>query len=478
MSVIGLDVGTSRVKAVCFDDAWRAVDAESEATEVLRSGGGRSEQLMPAVWDAAARVLGAVAHRSPDSVELVAVTAQGDGCWLVDAHGDPVGPALLWNDNRAGAIVDSWHADGTLDTAFGISGNYGAPGVATAQLRWLLEHEPEATERAARLLSCGSWVYANLTGRQVLEQSDAANPFFAASTRAYDDRLLELFGLAGLRRLLPPTVSGADRIAPLTAGSLGLPVGTPVALAPYDVAATAVGTGVIDVGSAFGILGTTLCVGLIADDPMLSRPPNGLTLPAVVEGRWLIAYATLMGTEVLDWVARVLGLDGAEAVVRLAGTSERADLPMVLPYLSPAGERSPFLDADIRGSILELDVTHTPADIARAALDGLTLAVTDCLHAAGKPQSLALSGGGARSALWCQAIADAVNVPVVRPDVAEVGARGAVLVGATDAGRFASLADAVAAAVRPGPVHEPDPERAAHFGERYLRFVAAREAGR
>lgn len=474
MSVIGLDVGTSRVKAVRFDASWQAADSEAEATAVIRTDDGRCEQDMDEVWAGVVRVLTAITQRSADPIDLVAVTAQGDGCWLVDAHAQPVGNALLWNDNRAAGIVEGWRTDGTLDGAFRISGCLGAPGLANAQLRWLLEHEPDRVDRAARLLSCGSWVFAKLTGRLVLEQSDAANPFLNATSGRYDESLLDAFGITGLRRLLPPAVAGADRVAPLTASSLGLPTGTPIALAPYDVAATAVGSGAVEAGSAFAILGTTLCIGVVSDDPMLSRAPNGMTLPGAEPNTWLLACATMMGTEVLDWAARLLGLADAEAVTALAAESRRTDLPLVLPYLSPAGERSPFLDPGMRGGVLGLDINHTRADVARAIVDGLTLAVLDCLHGTGKPQSLALSGGGSQSALWCQSICDAANVPVIRPDTAEVGARGAALVGATDAGMFASIGDAVARAVRAGHVHQPDPVRAARYAESYARYVDAR----
>jgi erythritol kinase len=477
MSVIGLDVGTSRVKAVRFDASWLAVDSEAETTSVIRTDDGRSEQDMREVWACAVRVVAAVVQRSPDVIDLVAVTAQGDGCWLVDSGGEPVGNALLWNDNRAASIVEGWRADGTLDRAFRINGCLGAPGLASAQLRWLLQHEPDRLRTAATLLSCGSWVFANLTGRHVLEESDAANPFLHAATRRYDESLPQTFGIAALVRLLPPVVAGADRVAPLAAkaaASLGLPSGTPVALAPYDVPATAIGTGAVAVGSAFAVLGTTLCIGVAADDPRLSRQPNGMTLPGAEPGRWLLAYATMMGTEVLDWAARLLGVGDAAAVIALAATSRRADLPLMLPYLSPAGERSPFLDPAVRGALLGMDVNHTRADVARSVLDGLTLAVVDCVRAAGRPESLALSGGGAQSALWCQAICDAVAVPVIGPDVAEAGARGAVLAGATDAGMFANIGDAVARAVRPGRVHVPDAIRTARYAESYDRYVEAR----
>lgn len=478
MSTIGLDVGTSQVKAVRFDKTWQAQDSEAEGTALLRNADGWCEQDMAAVWAAVGRVVRAVVERTPDVVDLLAVTAQGDGCWLVGADGGPVRPAILWNDSRGGPTIDRWEADGTLARAFRINGCYGASGLAHAQLLWLREHEPESLSRAARLLSAGSWVYQQLTGRQVLEVSDAANPFLDARTRGYDDSLLEQFDLTDCRRLLPDLVSGADRIAPLRQSAtslLGLPVGTPIGLAPYDVIATAIGTGTIDVGQAFGVLGTTLCVGVVTDDPMLARVPNGMTLPGVSVDQWLLAYATMTGTEVLDWTAGLLGLDSVPALLRLAATAvPRRGAPLMLPYLSPAGERSPFRDSNIRGTLYGLTLTHSRADIARAALDGLTLAVKDCLQAAGPTTTLALAGGGARSALWCQAISDATNLPVTGPDTPEVGARGAVLTAAADLGDRGTLRELVGQAVRPGVSYRPDAEESDRLSAAYDRLRSIR----
>lgn len=477
MSVIGLDLGTSRVKAVRFDSTWRAVDTEAETTIVQRSPAGECEQDMAAVWAAAARVIHAVAARSPDGVDLLALTAQGDGCWLVDAHGEPLRPAILWNDNRGSAIIDQWDRDGRLEQAFRINGCWGAPGLAHAQLRWLDHHQPHTLAGASRLLSCGSWIYQQLTGRQVLEVSDAANPFLAARTRTYDPTLLDLFELVQYRRLLPELVSGPDRVAPLLghrAHDLGLPVGTPVALAPYDVVATALGTGTLHAGEAFAVLGTTLCVGMMAADPALNRTPNGMTLPGPTTDSWLLAYATLNGTEVLDWTAATLGLADVTELLSLAATAQPGGQPLMLPYLSPAGERSPFRDSTAQGSLHGLTSRHSRADIARAALDALTLAVRACLEAAGRPQGLALAGGGARSELWSQAISDATGLPVTGPDTPEVGARGAVLTAAVDADMINSLDDAAAVAIRPGRTYTPNRDETERFSMLYHNFQAVR----
>ena len=235
MSTIGLDVGTSRVKAVRFDADWQAADAESESSVISRGADGRSEQDMAQVWESVRRVLAAVTQRSPDPISLVAVTGQGDGCWLVDDAGRPVGPALLWNDNRAAEVVSRWQGEGRLEEAFRRTGCMGSAGIANAQLAWLERHQPDVVARASTLLSCSAWIYLQLTGRRVLEQSEAANPFFDARSGEYDRSLFALYEIEGLARLMPPVVRSADRIAPLCrarANEFGLPTDTPVAIAP------------------------------------------------------------------------------------------------------------------------------------------------------------------------------------------------------------------------------------------------------
>ncbi len=398
MPSIGVDAGTSAVKAVLFDDDWTCLRTATVAVEVRRPHPGWSEQDPEAVWTAVAAVVREVA--AGVQVDAVSVTGQGDGCWLVDRAGRPVRPAMLWNDARATDEVDRWDRDGLLDEAFDRTGSWGFAGLAHAQLAWLATHEPQAAADAATLLSCGSWLNLRLTGRSALDVSDASNPFLAADGSGYAGELLDRLGLGWVQPLLPDVVSGRERVVPLTAAAaaeLGLRAGTPVVLAPYDVVTTAIGSGAVGPTSAMAVLGTTLAVGVVAPDAQLGRQRTGSALDLGLDGRWMLLYGTLAGTEVLDWTQRLLGLPSVAALVALAGTATPGRGPLVLPYLSPAGERTPFRDPLARGAVLGLDLEQQPADIALSVLEGLTLAVADCLDASGTPARHGLGVGRRRA---------------------------------------------------------------------------------
>jgi erythritol kinase len=477
VSSIGIDVGTSVVKAVRFGPDGSVEASSSLPTAVSRPRTGWSEQDPLLLWEAVRSVVADVAS---GQVDLVAVTAMGDGCWLVDADGQPARDAVLWNDSRAAEVVDRWERAGLLHDVFAVTGSYGNSGLATPILSWLAENEPAVIAGADTLVSAGSWVWLRLTGRRALHVSDACNPLLDAVSGTYDLELLERLGLGWAGRLLPDVVSGIDAVAailPDVATQLGLPAGTPVALGPYDVVASVLGIGAVSVGSGFGILGTTLCVGAVSAGPARDRVPAGMSLSTGWPGRWLLAYGTLAGTGVLDWAARLLGVPSAADLVALATTSTTEQPPLVLPYLSPAGERAPFRDAAARGAVLGLTMEHTAADVARGVVDGLSLAVKDCLVASGEsPETLAVCGGGSRSAAWCQSLADATRAIVRTADQDEVGARGAVLSGLISAERRPDV-DAAVAELSWGRTFRPRSAEAQRFDASYERFVAARTTG-
>lgn len=477
MDSIGVDVGTSVVKAVRFDDALEVQDSSSQTVPVERPDSVSSEQDMDAVLDA---VLGVIAAVSPSDgvVAQVAITAQGDGCWLVDDRARPTGPAMLWSDARASEIVDGWEERGILQRAFEINGSYGNAGLPTAILAWLKVHDAERLERSSAALTCGSWVYLGLTGRTVLDVSEAINPWLDASTLDYCDELLQAYGLTDLRRLLPTVVDGEDRVGALhaaAAGRAGLKEGTPVVLAPYDVISASIGVGAVAPGSGFAVLGTTLCIAAPSDNPGLDRDPAGMAL-ATGSGRWLLAYATLAGTEVLEWWAKTLGQGSAAELAQMASGSTSDHLPLFLPYLSPAGERAPIRDANARGAMVGLNFNHTAADVARGAMEGLTMAVRDCLTASQQDVDvLRITGGGSRSDYWTQMIADALHRPVQRTVGEQTGALGAVLSGRVSLGIESDLAETVEQQITVERTFEPTTAGQTHMDGVFERFLRARE---
>lgn len=481
MTLICVDAGTTVIKVVAYDQDGRERAIERRETVVRRPRPGFAEQDMTEVWDAVVAGIRAVAAQIGEPITGLALTAQGDGCWLVDGDGNPTGPAILWNDGRAGELVAGWRESGVLDEAFRISGCGGFAGLPNAILTWLAEHEPARVENTAAALTCGGWIFSRLTGETVVDESEAAAPWLDVQRREYSDRLLDLYGMPWAKRLLPTLRHDDQRVSPLddrAANTLGLPAGIPVVLAPYDVASTAIGVGAVKAGSACVILGTTLCTEVVASEIDTNRSTVGLTIPLGVPGLHLRALPTLAGSEVLSWCARMLGFTGAAQLCEeaAAGTPGANGLSF-LPYLSPAGERVPFLDERARGSLHGLSLEHSRTDVARAVVEGLTYVILDCLRATGTtPTELRVCGGGANSDAWCQLIADITGLPAYRSVDSEVGAKGAFLTGLVATGAVPDFPEAADRHVHVRDGFEPNGAVTETYQSLFIDFLADRDS--
>ncbi|HEX5431804.1 MAG TPA: FGGY-family carbohydrate kinase [Bryobacteraceae bacterium] len=479
MAWICVDAGTSIIKAVGFDEDGheRALARETSAT--LSTQPGFAEQDMNAVWSTVLSAIRQVSRDLSGAVRGIAITAQGDGCWLVDAEGNPTGNAILWNDGRAGAVVDSWRESGVIEQAFRLSGSVAYPGLPNAILRWLEQNEPERIEKARWSLTCNGWLFSKLTGVFLADLSDGSNPFSAVMLKSYSPDLFRLYGLEHSAHLMPPIHTGAGLIAPLAravAEQSGLPPGTPVIMAPYDIVSTAIGCGTIVPRQACAILGTTICAEVVTDAVDLSASPAGTTI-ALEGGNYLRAMPTLTGCEALAWAAKALSCGSIEELECLARSATAGSNGLLfLPYLSLAGERSPFLEPNARASFIGLSLGHTRADMARSVYEGLAFVIRECLEAAvgGLPSELRVCGGGARSDLWCQIIADATDIPIVRTEDNEVGARGAFLFALAATGNAASIAEAVRSHVAPARTFSPSAGKHALYRERFHLFLQQR----
>ncbi|PWI18396.1 carbohydrate kinase [Streptomyces sp. Act143] len=462
---VGIDVGTSMVKAAAFDRTGRQLGVAARPVG-LALHGGFVEQDMDEVYGAVVAVLEEVTTSLPEPVEFAGLTGQGDGVWLVDGEGRPVRAAASWMDGRAHELVDRWLADGTFETVFRRTGSAMFPGSPGPLLAWLDCHDPKSLDAASAAVYCKDMVFQRLTGaaRAATDVSDASMPFLDPRTRSYDNRVVELLGLTHRRGLLAPV---SDPVATGEARGEGLPAGVRLADGPYDLPACALGAGVTAPGDGLLIVGTCLAALVATDEVVLTGEPAGLYISTDRPGHWLRAMPAMVGTAALDWVLSTTGTGHDEVDALLARTPPGAHGVRVLPYFAPSGERAPFVEPRLRAELTGVSLESTPADLIRATCEGIGYAARHCLEAAGLTGTLAVCGGGTRSPAWMRLLADVLGRPL-RVVEGEVGARGAVLAAAE---RFGAALD-VTAWTQPTSVVEPDQDRAAYYAKGYGEHLA------
>jgi erythritol kinase len=482
MAWLSIDAGTSVIKAVLISDTGRQVAVARSRVPVLRPQPTYAEQDMNQVWQAVVAASREVLLLNSEPLAGIVTTAQGDGVWMVDVHDEPVANAILWNDGRA-AHSSYYSLVQVIEKTFSVSGSVPYAGLPSAILPWLRQHHPEFLERARWSMTCNGWLHLKLTGKAVADLSDASNPFCDLAKRSYSEPLLKLYGVNEQANLLPPIDFSFAPTNPLqksAAVELGLESGLPVVMAPYDIVSTAVGAGSVRTGDGCLILGTTMCAEVFLDQRERNSENTRIAGTTLVlsTGRFLRAMPTLTGCEALDWVATQLCATDLNDLGRLADEAPAGSGNLVfLPYLSPVGERAPFLAAEARGSFLGLSLTHERRHLAKAVFEGLSFAARECLYAAaGKmPGRLTVCGGGARSDVWCQMLADVTGCEIVRTKAGEVGAQGAFYYAQVAMGIRSTLEQAVDTEPHGVTVFLPSGELQPLYNTLYERFLCLRE---
>jgi erythritol kinase (D-erythritol 1-phosphate-forming) len=463
---LGIDAGTSVVKAALFDDVGEALAVAGRPLELVHAADDGVEQDLDTIVAAIAQVTREVTGgRTP---HVVAITGQGDGCWVTDEAGRAVRPGLSWLDGRAGEILGRWNADGVTERVFRVNGTTVFPGAPGPLLAWLDAHEPDVLDRATTAGACKDAVFTQLTGERATDPSDSSLPFGDGTGTGYSDTALEAMGLAHRRDLLAPiTVLPQAPLAGVGSELLGLPAGTPISSGPFDFPACARGGGVREIGDALLIVGTTLGCMVHVDRLATDGDPAGFSVATGEPGRWLRAMPAMVGTASMDWLLQTLGL-GVDAIdAALAVSPPGAGGVEVLPYFATSGERAPFVDPHASGQVTGVRLTTTRDDLLRAMCEGLAYAARHCFDAAGGAARIVACGGGTRSRPWLQVFADVLGVPLELARTPEVGARGAVLAAAAARGEDLDVETWTAAE----NVVEPDPAVAARYSDGYARYL-------
>jgi xylulokinase len=464
---VGLDMGTSVAKAAAFGEDGTALRVES-APLSLGGQGEHIEQDVEEVVRAATGVLAAVTEgRTP---ALVALTGQGDGLWLVNADGRAVRPALSWMDGRASGLVGAWMGDGTAEHLYRRTGNVLFPGSAGPLMAWLDRHEPESLDAATTAACCKDVLHLRLTGERGTDLSDASVPFLDPRTRTYSADALGALGLGHRAGLLPP-ISPTLPYGEAHGHTPGLPHGTPVSSGPYDLPASAIGAGVTEPGDGLLIVGTTLACQVVVEHVAFDGDPVGFHLATARPDRHLRALPAMTGTVALDWVLGLTGRSHDQVSGMLDESPRGAHGVTALPYLSPSGERAPFVDPSARAEFTGLDLRATPADLVRAMCEAIAFAARHCLDAAGLTGELAICGGGTRSLAWLRLFADVLGRPLRVARGPEPGARGAVLAAVASRGQDLGHGVDRAAWTAPEEVVDPDPAAVEFYDRAYIDYL-------
>lgn len=479
--VVGIDVGTSVVKAVAFADDGSVVGLVRRPNSFTVPESRWAECDMDGVWMLVAECLRELTSLLPDggaSIIGIGVSGNMGGAWLLDGAGNPVRPAILWNDGRSARILADWRDAGLIERIFAVSCNTPAPGFTLPVLAWLKRFEPQSLQRAKHLLFSKDWVRYRLTGELSTDESDASHIPGSAIERGYSEELHLLAGIPELARLLLPLCGSgevAGRIHQAAADATGLPKGTPVITGLADVTAMLTGAGATEPGCATVVLGTS-CLNSVTTAAPLFEPHNvGLSF-LMPENRWTRTLSNQTGTLALTWFWREFMQPSERsqspsfsALEDMARSSTLGANGLVFhPYLNATGITGPVYEPTARARIWGLGVEHTRNDILRAVYEGVALSIGDCFQLLPEFQDpVRLLGGGARSTLWPQMLADVLNRPVEVTRGEEFGALGVAMMAGIATGVWDSLRDATAASKTHSEPVVPDPER----HERYSRLL-------
>jgi xylulokinase len=488
--LVGVDVGTSGLKAIAIDEeSGRTEASATEDYPLSTPHPGWAEQDPRAFERAlglALRSLTAALGARAGGVRAIGLTGQMHTSVLLDVAKQPVRPAILWCDTRTTAecraIREKLGDDGLRRTV----GNRALPGFTLPKLLWLRAHEPEAYALVDKVLMPKDWAGWLLTGEIGADVSDASGTLaFDPGARRWSDEVLAAFDVP--TSFWPAVGDSPAVLGPLSrsmAGLTGLPAGIPVARGAADNAAGAVGLGVVRPGRAMASIGTSGVI--LAHTPGYAVEPS-MSLHAfchAVPGAYYAMGVMLAAGGALRWYRDVLGdgekiaaelrgVDPYEIITDTASTARPGAGGLVfLPYLM--GERTPHDDALARGALVGLTGRTTKADISRAVLEGITFGLCDSLdlvRATGtRFDEIRLTGGGAKSRFWRQMMADVFGAEVAVTTSTEGPAFGAALLGGVAAGAFSSVEEAADALVHVSARLMPDQATAGRYGEIHAAY--------
>lgn len=492
--LLGIDNGLTVSKAAIFDLQGREVAVQGHKVALSYPRPAWVERDSEVVWQTTATAIReAIQKAGIDPRDIVGVgnSAHGNGVYLVDRTGAPLGPAVTSMDNRASPIIDAWFQPGGVrEQAFPLVLTNMWAAQTAVLLAWFKGHRPEIWERIGHAFTCKDYLKFRLTGTITSDFSDiSGTSLYDSRHRRYSAELLELYGIGDILPALPPPIEShalAGRVTAAAAAATGLAEGTPVAGGMFDIDASAVGAGVIDEGMLCLTAGTWSINEVVTRQPMIDDRLLMCTLFAV-PGFWLTTEASATSATNLEWfVTQFCQEERTAAAAR--GISVYEVCNELVASLPPGGTDvvfHPFLfgsnvQANARAGFYGLGAWHTKAHVLRALYEGVVYGHLDHvnrLKAAGAQMKVGrMTGGGARSTVWTQMFADALELPIEVPGATENAALGVAIAAGIGVGVYRDYDDAVAQTVHVARRHEPQADATPSYLARYAEYRCLVEA--
>lgn len=475
--LLGIDIGTSSAKAVLIRPDGQCAGLGTHTYPVQTPHPGWAEQR-PNDWIEGAILATRAALRKagsgPYNICGIGLSGQMHGTVCLNAAGNPVRPAIIWADQRSVQEV-TWVRETLGKDRLGEwTGNPLATGFMLASWLWLDRHEPETMAETSLLLLPKDYVRYRLTGIQGSEPSDASSTLlFNPRERSWSTPLAEALEFdVGKLPPISPSAAVAGGLTSSMAKELGLEAGTPVVFGGSDQAMQALGNGLIDPGTLSATIGTGGQLFAPTAKPIVDPELRMHSFCHVLPDRWHMETAILSAGLSLRWLKdQVLYLDTygpmADAAVKVPAGAEGL---IFQPYL--AGERTPHMDPEVRGSFIGLTRRHDRAHMIRAVMESVVFALRqglDLMSELGvRIDRVLASGGATHHHLWLQLQADIFNRPIHRTIAEEAAAKGAAMLAGVGTGIYRNGQDAGVAAVQHHPeVIEPNPRQVARYAEQY-----------
>lgn len=457
--LLGIDVATTGAKALLINETGVAI-ASARADYPLSMPQPLWSEQSPADWwngvVTCVRQVLTQGNVDPAAVAAVGLTGQMHGLVLLDAAGEVLRPAILWNDQRTAAEC-AWITEKVgLQRLLALTGNPALPGFTAPKLLWVRRHEPAIYGRIAHVLLPKDYVRYRLTGGMATDLAGASGTLWLdVAGRRWSSEVLSALEVPA--DWLPPVYEGPQvtgTISPAAADEIGLPPGTPVVAGAGDQAAQAVGVGAVRPGVVALTLGTSGVIFAPTDEPVIESQGRLHAFCHAVPGRWHLMGVMLSAGGSLRWyrdtVAPRVAFD--DLVAPVADVPAGSENLLFLPYLT--GERTPHPDPLARGAFVGLTMRHTQAHLTRAVLEGVAFGLRDIVEllrtaGAGALMQVRISGGGARSPQWQQIIADVLQTELVTVSTIEGAAYGAALLAGIGAGFWPNADAACTAVVQP-----------------------------